>query len=109
MNSETTSIFDFGLSEEVILKIQSVFQSHPKIEKCLIYGSRAKGNFRYNSDIDLTLVGKKLSLSDQLKVENELDDLLLPYKIDLSIFHTLNHPGLIDHINRVGLLFYKKS
>ena len=41
-----------------------------------------------------------------MKIENELDDLLLPYKIDLSLHHALDNPELIDHIRRVGLVFY---
>ena len=74
-----------------------------------MYGSRAKGNYRNGSDIDLTLIGKKLDLSKQFIIETELDDLLLPYKIDLSIYHKIENQDLIDHIKRVGSLFYKKE
>ena len=85
--------------------INSVFKKYPQIEKVILYGSRAKGNFRANSDIDLTLVAPALSLTDLLRIENELDDLLLPYKIDLSLQHQLDNQELIDHINRVGVEF----
>lgn len=96
-----------GLSKATITKIQNVFAQYLEIEKALLYGSRATGNFRSGSDIDLVLVGPKLQTSDLLKIENQLDDLLLPYKIDLSIFHQIENDDLVEHINRVGIIFYE--
>ncbi len=52
----------FGLKADTIRKINEVFVRYPHIEKVLIYGSRAKGNFKNGSDIDLTLVGENLNL-----------------------------------------------
>lgn len=98
-----------GLNNLDIKKIQSVFKLHPEIEKAILFGSRAKGNYKAASDIDLTLVGTTLTLSLQQEIENELDDLLLPYKFDISIYHTINSTELLDHINRVGQLFFKKE
>jgi predicted nucleotidyltransferase len=98
----------FGLPATAIDKIRSVFARHPQVEKAVLYGSRAKGNFKNGSDIDLTLYGKTLDYSILLKIIGELDDLLLPWMIDLSIFHMLNHAGLTNHIERVGELFYER-
>lgn len=99
----------FGLSQSVINEITAVFENHPEAEKCIIYGSRALGTHRPNSDIDLTLTGENLNFSTLLKIENELDDLLLTYQIDLSIKSKIDNPNLIDHINRAGMVFYKKA
>ncbi len=99
----------FGLKEETIFKITSVFEKFPQIEKVILYGSRAKGNFKRGSDIDLTLYGKNLNLTLINKIETEIDDLLLPYTFDISIFHQLDNSELINHINRVGKTFYLKS
>lgn len=98
----------FGLSPDTIARIQGVLAAHPEVEQALLYGSRAKGNDRVASDIDLSLVGDALTLTQLLRIENELDDLLLPYQIDLSLLHTLEHPELVEHIRRVGVVFYKK-
>ncbi|HRO42109.1 MAG TPA: nucleotidyltransferase domain-containing protein [Flavipsychrobacter sp.] len=97
----------YGLSPETIEAICSVFAKHTNIEKAILYGSRAKGSFRNGSDIDLVLVGSKLLLTEQLVIENEIDDLFLPYKIDLSIFHQISNKELVAHIDRVGKLFYQ--
>lgn len=99
----------FGLKDSHIHSIRSVFKKHNKIEKAVLYGSRAIGNYRNGSDIDLTLTGDDLDLTSLLKIENELDNLYLPHKIDLSIFQKIENPDLKEHINRVGVVFYKKD
>ena len=98
----------FGLKSNAIKLLRSVFSRYPSIEVVILYGSRAKGNFKPSSDIDLTIVGPQVDLSIRFKIENEIDDLLLPYKVDLSLFHQIDNLELIDHIKRVGVEFYKR-
>ncbi len=99
----------FGLSDRSIQKLVSCFRTENKIDKVIIYGSRAKGNFKKGSDIDLVLIGDQLSTTDLLKIENRIEDLLLPFKVDVSLFHQINNEELLDHINRVGKPFYENS
>lgn len=96
----------FGLKEKDIAAINSVFAKYQQIQRVLLYGSRAKGNFKNGSDIDLAIEAQKLSLSDLLKIENLLDDLLLPYTFDLSDISTISNADLLEHIKRVGKVFY---
>jgi predicted nucleotidyltransferase len=98
-----------GLSPETVAKICTVFSKHPEIERALLYGSRAKGTYKPGSDIDLTLLGEDLSQALLSQILDEIDDLFLPYMMDLSIFDTLNHEQLQSHIRRVGLVFYDKT
>ena len=98
-----------GLRETDIEKIASVFSSIPEIDEAIIYGSRAKGNFRPNSDIDITLKGKGLNRNVLGQVNFAIDDLLLPYFFDISIYHELKNPALLDHIDRVGIIMYKSK
>jgi len=95
----------YGLSEDVIAKIKSVFAKYPQIKKVVLYGSRAKGNFRDGSDIDLSLFADDIELSLLQKIELELVDLLLPYTFDLSVYSELKSDELKEHIDRVGVLF----
>ena len=96
----------YGLKPDTIHGIQSVLAEFPQVEKAILYGSRAKGNYRIGSDIDLTLSGKDLDTALLLRIETELDDLLLPYTIDLSLFRHIENPDLVAHIDRVGVNFY---
>lgn len=100
----------FGLSEATINNISSVLVRHSEINKAILYGSRAMDTFKNGSDIDLTLVGENdVSHQTLCKIMNELDELLLPYTIDLSIFSDIVDKDVIDHINRVGKVFYEKK
>ena len=98
-----------GLSADTVERIVSVLTHHPEINKAVLYGSRAKGNYRNGSDIDLTLFGDGINFSLLTQLDNELDDLLLPYKFDISQFAILTHPELIEHIRRVGVVYYEKQ
>jgi type I restriction enzyme S subunit len=98
----------YGLKAIHIDKIISVFDKYPDIYKAILYGSRAKGNYREGSDIDISLVGDQLNLNKLLRIETELDDLLLPYNIDISIFDKIENQELIQHIKRVGIVLYER-
>jgi uncharacterized protein len=98
----------FGLSNEIISKINTVFACHPEIEEAIIFGSRAKGTYREGSDIDISLKGELLTESIKMDVLMEIDALNSPYLFDISIFNLLGSVDLKEHINRVGQIFYKK-
>jgi len=98
-----------GLPEATIRKITSTLIEHADLTKAILYGSRAKGNFREGSDIDLVLFGDKLNYNDLASIAIQLDDLFLPYTFDLSLYNQIDNPELIDHINRVGIVFYSNA
>ena len=95
----------FGLPLHAIEKIRRIFEEYPGIESVLVYGSRARGNYRSNSDIDLSIKGPDIDLETLLRIENQIDDLLLPWSVDLSLFHKIDNPDLIDHIRQMGVEF----
>ncbi len=100
----------YGLKAEVIQKIQMVFSGFPTIEQAILYGSRAKGNYRPGSDIDLTLkTNGEGGLHLLTGIMTALDDLNLPYSFDISLLGDIKNDNLIDHINRVGVIFYKQN
>jgi predicted nucleotidyltransferase len=99
----------FGLKPDVITQINQIFAEYPEISKAILYGSRAKGNYKNGSDIDLTLISDRLNHRQLLQIQNQIDDLLLPYSIDLSIFSAIDNLHLIEHIDRVGITFYERT
>ncbi|MEB2783262.1 nucleotidyltransferase domain-containing protein [Algoriphagus persicinus] len=100
---------DVGLPEADIAAINAVFRKYPQIKSVILYGSRANKTFRNGSDIDLSVFAEKLTLNELFEVEQELDDLLLPWKIDLSLFHQIEDKELLDHIKRIGIKFYNRG
>jgi len=100
----------YGLPDATIQKICAVLAHYPQVEQAILYGSRAKGNYKNGSDIDLTLHGgADLTLPVLYKIVDELDDLLLPYTIDLSIHANINDANVREHIQRVGVALYRKG
>jgi len=100
----------YGLPPPAVQKICAVLSRYPQVERAILYGSRAKGNYKNGSDIDLTLRGgADLTLNVIYRILNDLDELLLPYTIDLSIFDDISDPDVIEHIQRVGVTFYEKG
>ena len=100
---------DTGLSIEDIVRINNIFRRHGNIDKVVIYGSRAMGNYKPASDIDLALMGRNIDLTQIHEIEDQLDELLLPYKFDLTIYSQIQNKEFLDHIFRVGKVFYKQS
>lgn len=92
----------FGLPVVAHEKIAAVLSDYPEVLRVTVFGSRAKGNYRSGSDIDLCLDAQALSMRRRLELENRLDDLLLPWKIDLLLRHEIDNPALLEHIARVG-------
>ncbi len=99
----------YGLPDETVKKINSIFAGYKEVEEVVLYGSRAKGSNKPGSDVDLTLKGKKLNLKLLNKISTDLDDLLLPYIFDLSIYSHISNYDLTEHIGRVGKVFYNRE
>ncbi len=93
----------FGLPNEIVKRIASVFQSDARILHVWLYGSRVKGRAREGSDIDLCLESPQLNLSDLSNYEMKIDDLLLPWKVDMTLMHTIDTPELIAQIREYGI------
>jgi len=99
----------FGLQKEDVSAIVNEIKNYSQIQKVIIYGSRANGKYKPGSDIDLTLFGNKLNYSTLLDFSIALDELFLPYKFDVSVFSFISNPDLINHILKVGQVFYVKQ
>jgi len=97
----------YGLTQHTLEQIINILTKNPKVEEVVLFGSRAVGNYREGSDVDLALKGKGLEMDELLKLSAELDELDLPYHFDLLIFEKIKHRDLLDHICRVGQTIYK--
>ena len=99
----------FGLCRDVLEKIQGVLSGHPSVERAVLYGSRAKGCHKPGSDIDLNLEGEAISPTERDRILLELDDLNLPYAMDVTLLHEISHAPFLEHIGRVGVVIYRRS
>lgn len=102
-------IANFGLDASELEKITSVISSVDGVERAVLFGSRAKGNYKPYSDIDISLIGNGLTANDVMRLSSCIDDLLLPYEIDLNVFHSIKNERLKDHIHRCGVVIYDRG
>lgn len=98
----------FGLNDMELQALRTTLASVPEVEEAIIYGSRARGTNRIASDIDITLKGKALTYLQLALLDAKIDELYLPYFVDLSLFSMLKNPDLLESINREGKVLYKK-
>jgi len=106
--NKSESASDDGLQAGEREAIRRVLHNFPQVIAARLYGSRAMGRYRPGSDIDLTLMGD-IDLKTLNRISLALDDLMLPYEIDLSAWSQIDNPQLRDHIERVGKLFYARE
>lgn len=92
-----------GIAPDHLDKISALFRKHSQIREAVLFGSRAKGNYREGSDIDVALKGHQVDSRVLAEIEAEYDTLYLPWKLDLIVYETIENSDLKDHIDRVGV------
>ena len=98
----------FGIYPKSFAVLQKIFSNHVNVSEVKIYGSRAKGNYREGSDIDLVITDD-IEYSELYSIISEIEESIIPYLVDISVYSQLNSESLKEHINRVGKIFYKKE
>ena len=94
-----------GLDAKTLALMQVCFQHYPELMWVKLYGSRAKGNYKKGSDIDLAFSS---SVDYSAKLLGELENLPLPYLFDVTHYESLKNQALKEHIDRVGIVFFSR-
>ena len=98
----------FGLTERTMQTISEIFEKYSEIEEVIMFGSRAMGNYKLGSDLDLAIMNIGVDDKTIMHLKNDFEESSLPISVDLVNFPDLKHPDFIDHIERVGKVFYRK-
>ena len=106
----------FGLEQHIIDNLIDVFEQYTKVDKAIVFGSRAKGNYRPDSDIDIAIKGQDLNTDDIIAMSVAFEEKGITHKIDLINYDKINdlsakaqaEPDLKDHIDRVGIELYSR-
>ncbi len=98
-----TEAVRYGIAVEALDSIIKTIRRQDKVKKLILFGSRAKNNFRKGSDIDIAIIADELSLSELNQIRVDLSELLLPYKVDVIDYSTILNKDIIEHINKVGV------
>jgi len=99
-------VSDFGLTSHEVQLIRGALERHPQVLEAKIFGSRAMGRERPNSDIDIAVWGN-LDHREVLRLHVELEELPLPYLFDVRLYDAIEYRPLQEHIERVGRVLYR--
>lgn len=105
----TTKGEEYGLRQDIVSSLRNILERQHEVMEAIIFGSRAKGNYRPGSDIDLAVKGKRVTFETIIAIMNEVEKLDLLYKIDIVDFSTISDNEVKEHIDRVGKVFWKRS
>lgn len=95
------------IEEKLRLELESIFKKYKEIEQVILFGSRARQDNKYNSDIDLCLLGEKITHLIQAKVTMDIEEVNTPLSFDILNFNELTKEKLIENIKNEGIIIYK--
>ena len=100
---------DDGLTPQYREMIRAILEKADRVDRAVLFGSRATGTFKRASDIDLALEGKNLNFSDLTFLRSEFAESSLPYEVDLIIRADIANPELECRIATHGVIFYENG
>jgi predicted nucleotidyltransferase len=100
----------YGIAEKSNRLLLEAFPDYPEVEEVILFGSRAKGNYKKGSDIDLAIKGPECSAELALDIQSFInEELPVPYQVDVVDYGSLRHRELKEHIDRVGICYYRRT
>lgn len=108
MNTPNPTL-SFGLSEKTLSSLRAYFASVPEVEQVILYGSRARGDYHKGSDIDLMLIGSNITPRLLSKMDMEIDDLLLPYFIQITDRKEILDARFLEVVEKEGVVFWERG
>jgi len=97
-----------GLKDKYRKAIIDILSANERVEKVVLFGSRAMGTFTPTSDVDIALFGDNLTLTDQAKLAEAIEELSIPQRIDILPYKSIKNEKLIEHIKRHGMEWYRR-
>lgn len=97
-----------GIKDKHRLNLQELLSQAEKVEKVVLFGSRAMKTFTVQSDIDIALFGDDLTLSDQAELQDKIERLDIPQRVDLLRYNTITNQNLKEHIQQYGIVWSEK-
>ena len=98
-----------GLKEAHRTAIVDVLRANRRVERAVLFGSRAMETFTQGSDVDIALFGKALTTADQARLAAAMEELPVPQRVDLLLYDRIEDAALREHVRRDGIELYRKQ
>ena len=97
-----------GLKERHRKAVIEIIAGNARVERAVLFGSRAAGTHRPASDVDVALFGERLSASDQASLAAAIEELTIPQRVQLLLYGTVDSADLRTHIETQGVEWYRR-
>jgi uncharacterized protein len=97
-----------GVSKTLIEDIKKVIRKYPDVNRAVVFGSRANGSYKYNSDIDIAVFSNNLLMKDLNLLTDELKELNTIFDFDVLNFEKIDKKELLQNIEKDGIEIYVK-
>lgn len=98
-----------GISQRFIYQLREYCRTNNDIDRVVLFGSRARGDYRTTSDIDLAVFANNCSHSQQNLIEHDISNMLTPLKIDVVFMNRLTKDNLLSNIKKDGVVIYEQG
>ncbi len=98
-----------GLKDAHRAAIIATIAANDRVERAVLFGSRATGTNTMSSDVDIALFGERLTLTDQARIVAALDEIPMAQSVDLLLCDSIRNLTLLEHIRNVGVEWYLRT
>ena len=98
-----------GLKDTHRAAIVNLLRANKRVDRAVLFGSRAKQTFTPGSDVDIALFGKALTITDQGHLAAAMEELTIPQRVDLLLYHRIENAALCEHVLQDGIELYRRQ
>ncbi|MBG0771464.1 MAG: DUF3387 domain-containing protein [Anaerolineaceae bacterium] len=98
-----------GLKDKHRKAVIDILSANERVERVILFGSRAMGTFTPTSDVDIVLYGTELTPTDRSKLAAAIDELTMPQQVDLLLHKSIKKKELLEHIEKHGVEWWRRS
>ncbi len=95
-----------GLKDAHREAIIATIAANDRVERAVLFGSRATGTNSASSDVDIALFGDQLTLTDQARLTAALDEIPMAQSVELLLYDSIQDRMLREHIGNYGVEWF---
>lgn len=96
---------EYGIRRNLFDEMLKLFKDFG-LKKVILFGSRARGDYRNNSDIDLAVIFNSKDNDNYIRLFTKLEELNTLYKFDVIDFNRITNDKLKEEILKDGICIY---
>jgi uncharacterized protein len=97
----------FNIKQEWIDILYNIFEKTENLDKVILFGSRARGDHKLRSDIDLAIQTVNIKASNYIINKIEESNILL--KVDIIDLNYVESNKFLENVKNQGIVFWERG